>query len=83
MQAALRAVIGTHVQQAGSMVDGERARFDFTHYEGLKVSEISAIEDMVNNKILENIKVDINNMSQKKKQKQKGQWPYLGISMEM
>ena len=64
LQAALRAVIGTHVQQAGSMVDGERARFDFTHYEGLKVSEISAIEDMVNNKILENIKVDINNMSQ-------------------
>ncbi len=52
LQAALRRVLGNHVEQAGSYVDENRVRFDFTHFQGLTAEEIKAVEDMVNAEIL-------------------------------
>lgn len=58
MQKALREVLGTHVQQKGSYQDGERTRFDFSHFEAMTPEELSAVEKMVNEKIAENIAVE-------------------------
>jgi alanyl-tRNA synthetase len=58
LHTALRNVLGEHVKQAGSLVSPERLRFDFTHFYPLEKKEISHIEDMINEKILENIKVE-------------------------
>ena len=52
LQSALRRVLGNHVSQAGSYVDGERLRFDFTHLAALTPEEIAATEADVNEKIL-------------------------------
>ncbi len=57
LQASLKSILGEHVKQAGSLVTPERLRFDLTHFSALADSEISAIETMVNDKILENIPV--------------------------
>ena len=51
---ALRAVLGTHVKQQGSLVAPDRLRFDFSHYSGLSDDEIGAIEDLANSEILGN-----------------------------
>jgi alanyl-tRNA synthetase len=51
---ALREVLGSHVQQAGSYVDDERLRFDFSHYEGIKPEELDKIESLCNERQLEN-----------------------------
>ena len=53
LQAALRTVLGTHVEQAGSYVDEHRVRFDFTHLAALTREEIAAVETLVNKAILE------------------------------
>ena len=52
MQAALREVLGTHVQQAGQMVDRDRMRFDFTHFSALTEEELAKVEQLVNSYIL-------------------------------
>ncbi len=52
---ALREILGTHVQQSGSYVGPDRLRFDFTHFEKVKESELDAIESLVNEKLRENI----------------------------
>ncbi len=54
---ALRTLIGEHVRQAGSLVEPERLRFDFTHYSSLSREEIKEIEKLVNQKIMENHRV--------------------------
>ena len=62
LQAALIKTLGDHVKQAGSQVDSERLRFDFTHHQQLTKEEIRAIEDMVNNAITSSLKVEANVM---------------------
>ena len=52
LQAALREVLGTHVEQAGSYVDEHRVRFDFTHLSAMTKEEISKVEAIVNSNIL-------------------------------
>ncbi|MEX0779914.1 MAG: alanine--tRNA ligase [Balneolales bacterium] len=55
LHAALRNILGTHVGQKGSLVENERLRFDFSHYEALDTNTINKIEELVNHKIQENI----------------------------
>ena len=60
---ALKEVLGEHVNQAGSYVDDERLRFDFTHFQGLTKEEIQKVENLVNEKVMETYKVDTNLMT--------------------
>lgn len=57
MHKALREVLGDHANQAGSLVNEDRLRFDFNHFSAVTPVEIKAIEDKVNAKILENLNV--------------------------
>ncbi len=52
LQAALRNVLGTHVEQAGQLVDANEVRFDFTHFTGMTGEELKAVESLVNEEIL-------------------------------
>jgi alanyl-tRNA synthetase len=54
LHAALRSILGEHVNQKGSLVDGERLRFDFSHHKAMTEPEVQKIEDQVNTWILEN-----------------------------
>ena len=53
LQRALQDVLGNHVQQAGSLVDSDHLRFDFTHFSAITSEELIAIEKQVNEAILE------------------------------
>jgi len=57
MHAALRQVLGTHVKQAGSVVEPGRLRFDFTHYAALTPQELEEVERLVNEQVLANTEV--------------------------
>ena len=57
LQKALREVLGTHVEQAGSYQDGERTRFDFSHLAAMTPEELEKVEKIVNDKIAEAIPV--------------------------
>ena len=63
MQKALREVLGTHVEQAGSYQDSERTRFDFSHFSAMTPEELKKVEDMVNAKIAEGIPVQTDVMT--------------------
>lgn len=63
LQKALREVLGTHVEQAGSFVDGERLRFDFTHFAAMTQEEIAKTEAMVNEQIANALPVKTQVMS--------------------
>jgi alanyl-tRNA synthetase len=64
LHAALREVLGEHVQQKGSLVDSQRLRFDFSHFEAIKPEQLKALEAIVNaqvrqNSLVETIETDI------------------------
>ena len=62
LQKALRTVLGTHVEQAGSSVNEDRLRFDFTHFSALSAEELEKVENLVNESIAKALTVDIKNM---------------------
>ena len=63
LQKALRIVLGTHVEQAGSYVDADRLRFDFSHFSAMTPEEIKKVEDIVNEEIAAGIEVRTDIMS--------------------
>jgi len=69
LQAALREVLGPHVQQQGSLVEEERFRFDFTHFKGLAKEEIARVEEVANNWVTESQKVNCKEMDLKEAKK--------------
>ncbi len=59
LHAALRSTLGTHVKQAGSLVDPEHLRFDFSHFTGVADEELQDIEDLANKEVLKNERVEV------------------------
>ncbi len=70
LQKALRTVLGTHVEQAGSMVSEDRLRFDFTHFSALTAEELAKVEDLVNEQIANGLEVStkVMNIEEAKKE---------------
>ena len=62
LQEALRQVLGSHVEQAGSYTDADHVRFDFTHFAAMTPEEIAEVESIVNNIILEGLEVRTDEM---------------------
>ena len=69
LQKALRTVLGTHVEQAGSSVNDERLRFDFSHFSAMTPEELQRTEDMVNDSISRSLQVIAKNMPIEKARK--------------
>ena len=63
LQKALRTVLGNHVEQAGSFVNGERLRFDFSHFSAMTQDEIQKVEAIVNAEISNMLPVETNEMT--------------------
>lgn len=59
LHAGLREILGKHVKQAGSLVDPAHLRFDFSHFTGVADEELQDIEDLINNEVLKNEKVQV------------------------
>ena len=57
LDAALVKVLGDHVHQAGSLVEPDRLRFDFTHFEGITPQQLNEVEDLVNDAILDGLTI--------------------------
>ncbi len=62
LHAALRNILGEHVQQKGSLVDSEKLRFDFPHFEAISKAQLKQIENLVNRQIRQNHEVETNIM---------------------
>lgn len=63
LQKALRMVLGSHVEQSGSYVDGERLRFDFSHFSAMTAQELARTEQIVNEQIAASLKVETKEMT--------------------
>ena len=63
LHAALKAVLGDHIKQAGSLVAPDRLRFDFNHFFAMDDKELGEVEDIVNEKVIENIPVQVSETS--------------------
>lgn len=63
LHAALKSVLGNHVQQKGSLVNADKARFDFSHYQGLSLAELQQVELLVNQQIRHNHLIETIEMS--------------------
>ncbi len=70
LQKALRTVLGSHVEQAGSLVNEDRLRFDFTHFSAMTTEELNKVETLVNEQIANNIAVNtkVMNIEEAKKE---------------
>ncbi|WP_101021669.1 alanine--tRNA ligase [Helicobacter pylori] len=62
LQSALREVLGSHVSQAGSLVESKRLRFDFSHAKALNDEELEKVEDLVNAQIFKHLKSHVEHM---------------------
>lgn len=58
LHSSLRQVLGSHVEQSGSLVSPDRLRFDFTHFEAITEEDLKKVENLVNGKIMESLEVD-------------------------
>ncbi|QEK12107.1 alanine--tRNA ligase [Crassaminicella thermophila] len=63
LHAVLRNIVGQHVEQSGSLVTDDRLRFDFSHFRPLTESELEKVEELVNKKVLEGLRVIADEMS--------------------
>ncbi|MGH8172236.1 MAG: alanine--tRNA ligase, partial [Rhodanobacteraceae bacterium] len=63
LHAALRKVLGEHVQQKGSLVAPDRLRFDFSHFQPVRADELRRVEDMVNDEVRRNVEAEIREMA--------------------
>ncbi len=77
LHSGLRSILGTHVAQAGSLVQSGRLRFDFNHFEAVSSEQLREIESYVNEKVRTNDTIEINEMSLDKA-KEKGALAFFG-----